>query len=255
MPELPDVETFKRNISSKVKGERIDNVRVLDASMLESKKSDMKKLEKNRIKDVSRYGKYLILESEKNALMFHFGMTGSISYSSKGARPEHAKLILEFDDADLSFVNRRKFGQIKIYGSTDDLITDKGLGPDAMRISKKRFHQVMGKKKGKVKSALMDQSTIAGIGNIYADEILFHSYIRPDRKMEGMGDDEIDRIYDRMKHILRESIKSRADPEKMPQDYLIRRRKQNEDCPLGNGKLKRMRINGRSTYYCPEHQE
>ncbi|MBD3249350.1 formamidopyrimidine-DNA glycosylase, partial [Candidatus Woesearchaeota archaeon] len=149
---------------------------------------------------------------------------------------------------------------IDIAKSIDKFIEEKELGADALSINKKELVELAEDSRGAVKNFLMDQSKIAGIGNIYADEILFQEGIHPKKKIENIDEKQLRKMYSTMKRVLKMGIKKQG--ERFPSGYLIgRRRAVSRDdekaakCPRCSGKIKNMTVGGRSTYYCDKHQK
>ncbi|MGA8853002.1 MAG: zinc finger domain-containing protein, partial [Christiangramia sp.] len=121
--------------------------------------------------------------------------------------------------------------------------------------SKKEFLELFEKKKGSIKTALMDQSFIAGLGNLYVDEILYHSGIHPKSKVENLSEKDLSAMYNNMVEVLETVTKSKTEGTKIPDTYLRPHRTEGEDCPNGKGKIEMIKVGGRSTYFCPECQE
>ena len=106
-----------------------------------------------------------------------------------------------------------------------------------------------------VKTTLMDQSKIAGIGNVYSDEILFQAKIYPRTQCDHLGEDQIEELYHTMKDVLQTAIDRQADPEQFPQDFITPHRHKGGHCPICGETLKRVRVGSRHAYYCPNRQE
>ncbi|MBD3296998.1 MAG: DNA-formamidopyrimidine glycosylase, partial [Candidatus Omnitrophica bacterium] len=126
---------------------------------------------------------------------------------------------------------------------------------DALEISRTEFEDRIEKKNGSIKSALMDQKLMAGVGNIYADEILFQSHIEPGRKVPDLSEKDMRTIYRNMGRVLKKAVEKKADPEKFPRSWLIPSRDKGGKCPRCGGGLKKKKISGRSTYFCPGCQK
>lgn len=253
MPELPDVEQMRSNMK-KVGGKKIESVHVNKNRMFKVSDSTIRRhLVGNRITKVIRHGKYLFAQiSDGTLLVLHFGMTGDIVYGKN--RYDHRILGLEYSNGkNLNIVSVRKLGIVDVTDDIDNYISKKGIGPDALRISKEEFRRTIGSSSGFIKNVLMDQKKMAGIGNIYADEILYQSNIHPKRRINKLKDSEIDDMYQTMLRILKLAIRHNADPDNYPQTYLISNRKEGACCKKGH--IKKIRVNGRPTYYCPDIQK
>ncbi len=257
MPELPDVESFKRYASRISKGKRIKKVSSKRGRVVKASKKSLSKLEGKRIKKASRHGKYLFIDTGSSVLVLHFGMTGHMEYyDSSEKEPEHSQLVLDFAGSrSLAYINIRKLGRVWLAGSRKSFIEEHDLGPDAMSLTKKRFMGIIKSSGGIIKTALMDQSSIAGIGNIYSDEILYQAGIHPERKASKLKDKEIDRIYNAMKRVVKTAVRHKAQPDDFPASYLTGRRKSGAKCGKCRGRIRKKTIGGRSGYYCPKHQK
>lgn len=257
MPELPDVEVSRSYLAHTVMHKKITDIRTTGGRVFRSPQKDIMKLKNRSFEDTSRHGKYCFLDTDsKTTLVLHFGMTGSVNYYRDNDDPRHAVLVVTFSDGHkFAFINIRKLGKVLVIEDKEKFIRKNSPGPDALTISKREFMKMMRAKKGKIKPALMDQKNIAGIGNIYADEILYHSGIDPGRKTGSLDEDSLNRIYEKIRSVLITAVECGADVEKMPENYLIKRRKKGSPCPLDKGMINKRTIGGRSSYYCPEHQQ
>lgn len=258
MPELPDVEVYRGYLARTVLHKKITDVEINDKQILDASPKEIKKLKGRKFEDVSRQGKYCFLRiSDGRFLVLHFGMTGDVEYYKDKKDPDKGQVIFTFSDGHkFAFINVRKLGKVYLKNSKEDFVEKKGIGPDSSSLSKKEFSEIMDSKRGSIKGALMDQKSLSGIGNIYGDEILYQAGIRPDRKMKDIGEKEISEIHKQTMAVFKAAIKAKARPEGMPKDYLLRgRREEGAKCGKDNGRIKRIKINGRSSYYCPKHQK
>ena len=258
MPELPDVETYRRYLARKVLHKKVADVEIKDHMILGSSEASILSIIGKRFKDTARHGKHCFLELTGGGfLALHFGMTGGVEYREKGkGSSEHVRLVISFSGgAAFAFIDMRRLGRIRVVKSMQDFILKNGLGPDALSVGRKDFENVITSWKGMIKALLMDQRQIAGLGNIYCDEILYHSGTNPRKSTSKLDGSEIDRIYNSMKKVLKAAIQRRADSGRMPANYLLRRRKKGASCGLDGGKIERVKVGGRSTYYCTSHQK
>lgn len=240
MPELPEVEYF-RKYSTKVLGKKITRVEVKEPAVLTVKPSKLKKLTGKAFKETHRHGKYLFLKQSDKTLVAHFGMTGSVSYY-KERLPDYPAVIFSLaNEHHYSINSTRKLGEVGLINSIKSFIKEKELGPDAIRVSKKEFKKLFSERRGMVKTALMDQSLIAGIGNIYSDEILFQLGWHPCTKLK---DRDLGQLYKTMNKVLSKLSGS-----------LINNRSPGKRCPKCGGRIKRIKVSSRSSYYCNKHQE
>jgi formamidopyrimidine-DNA glycosylase len=257
MPELPDVEAFKKYLDSKALHKKIKEVEVLDKSLLNtSPKTLQDKLTYQEFEGSKRIGKNLLVRAGKDSwLVLHFGMTGYLEYYRENEKvPKYSKVLFHFDnDHCLSFINKRKLGFVDLTADVEKWRRDKKIGPDALALDLSEFREIISRKKSKIKSALTDQKAIAGIGNIYADEILFQAGIHPE--MSKLSDDQVKGLFNKMKQVLETAIKNDAQPDALPSHYLLHHRKEGDDCPKCGGKIEKITIAGRSSYVCPACQK
>ncbi len=261
MPELPDVEIFRRYFQSTALHQPVAAVQVPSPKLLRDLSASRlgRKLHGRTFVATSRHGKYLLAEVPgKGHLVLHFGMTGFLKYHRRAeAGPVHAALILEFDNGyRLVFDCQRKFGEIRWHRSVAELRQAKELGPDPLRdgFEGKDFRRILRRRRGAIKSLLMNQQALAGIGNVYSDEILFQAGMHPRRPVSDLDEDEIRQLYGRVGSVLQQAIDCRVGEKGWPKGWLLPRREAGETCPRCGGTIERLKISGRHAYCCPEHQ-
>ncbi|RJP16198.1 MAG: Fpg/Nei family DNA glycosylase [Candidatus Abyssobacteria bacterium SURF_5] len=261
MPELPDVETFRRYFESTSLGRTIERVDVLDRRMLDdiSPRKLQLALAKKKFTDSVRCGKYLLANvSNDGSLTLHFGMTGYLAYLTDGQEPpRHTRVLIQFTNGDrLAFVNQRIFGRVGLVEDADRLRELKSLGPDALasNLDLDAFRKIVAGRIGKIKAILMNQKLIAGIGNIYSDEILFQAGVHPETRARDLDEAALKHLFRSMKQVLEEVIECQADSRKIPESFLLSHRSRDGRCPKDGKKLSRAKILGRTAYFCPEHQ-
>jgi len=257
MPELPDVEVFRRFAENHALKQRIKKVEVEEPKIADSSKETLQEsLEGHQVTRAERTGKYLILPTEtENTLVMHFGMTGWLDYGND-QKPEYTKASLIFDNGySLYFVNPRKLGRLYITDNIHAFLEQMKIGPDALAIRENDFLRKMKRKKGMLKSALMDQKFLSGIGNIYSDEILFQAGLHPKTKISDLNEAHVGNLFIQMKEVLQQAIEHQANPENMPGHFIIPRRKEGEPCPSCGGTVKKDKLSGRGFYYCPGCQK
>jgi len=260
MPELPEVETYRRYFAKHALGQRIVRVDVRDERILGEvrKETFVRKLRGREFSEARRHGKHLFANAGAAWLHLHFGMTGDLAYYRDDARePRFAKVIFAFDGgAKLAFEDMRLFGLADLIDAPDDFIAAKGLGADPLdpSFTQKKFDQLLERRKGSMKSLLMSQEILAGLGNLYVDEILFHTAIHPRRPVHKLRDTERKAVYTTMRRILREAIARHGREAELPGRYLIHHREEGERCPRCGGTIRRTVVFGRTTYFCGTHQ-
>ncbi|MGC9368021.1 MAG: Fpg/Nei family DNA glycosylase [Paracoccaceae bacterium] len=259
MPELPEVEVFRRTFAERGVGHRIESVRLDDPGRLRGARPDELRaaLEQDRFAGVRRHGKILFAETGGGAvLVMHFGMTGELRFPAAGeAEPEGAVLRLTFADGSrLAVLSRRKLGWVELAEDAEDYLSAHRIGPDALEISAPAFAERIGAGRGSLKSALMDQSKIAGIGNVYSDEILFRAGLLPRGRGQDLGAAQLGRLHATMQSELERAIETLASGRDLPEDWLAQHREKGARCPRCGTPLRREKISGRSAYFCPRCQ-
>lgn len=274
MPELPDVELWRQYLKDTSLRRTIDSVAVDAAKLREAAPEEelRETLVEGQLTDVRRHGKHLFARIDDDGwLRLHFGMTGYLRYYEEeepgdegtGA-PEHTCLRLDFSDrGHLAFVNVRKLGQIGLVDDPDSFVEERGLGPDpvADELSRETFRERLSGRRGMVKSTLMNQEVLAGLGNEYVDEILLDAGIHPRTKVADLGPEAVEQLYDSVRRVLAEAIEALrpgpegdVDPGAFPEQFLLPDREPGTSCPRCGGEIRKTQVSGRSAYYCPEHQ-
>jgi formamidopyrimidine-DNA glycosylase len=259
MPELPDVETFCRYLNRTGLHKKIIEVEISDTRILERISAAKLKegLKGRSIEKGRRRGKYLPAELDNNRyLILHFGMTGELAYyKHESEQPDYGRVTLRFDNSYyLSYISKRLLGKVSLVSDIEDYFHLNDIGPDALAADKDTVISRIRRSRGKIKSALMNQKKISGIGNIYSDEILFQAGIHPERDCGTLDQDDIDRIYAKIRKVLETAIDQQADPNRLPEDFLLPHRNEGESCPSCGGTVKQGKLSGRSYYFCPSCQ-
>lgn len=245
----------RRYIEADCQGSTIIKANVRDPSILEQVSSRLfnRAVRGMKINRVVRHGKQLFLELDQNYLTIHLGMTGDVIVLKGRERlPKHARVVLHLDGGRrLVYDDARKFGAIGIAGSIARFIGERKLGPDALTMSKEDFITRVRRSHRPIKSLLLDQHVVAGVGNLYADECLHQSRVHPQRATSELSQGELETIWLEMRHVLWASIKVSTDFQKLPQGFLLRSRTEGAPCPRGDGALISIKLGGRTTMFCP----
>ncbi|HZR31852.1 MAG TPA: bifunctional DNA-formamidopyrimidine glycosylase/DNA-(apurinic or apyrimidinic site) lyase [Terriglobales bacterium] len=277
MPELPEVETIARGLAQQVTGESIESVWL--GSKPEPLKSPAREiartLEHARIADIRRVGKHIVVDLEnsgssrkrssaqKSQWIVHLGMTGSLVVCPPDAEVEkHTHAIVRLGSGrELRFVDPRRFGRLSIVRSSNGFAAS-GLEP--LDVGFELFVGLFRKRKTPIKSALLNQKLLSGVGNIYADESLFRAGIRPRRRAATLTRDELRRLYESVQQVLNEailaggsSINDYVDARGEPGMFQMQHRvygREGEPCLTCRTPVKRIVIAGRSSHYCPQCQ-
>jgi formamidopyrimidine-DNA glycosylase len=261
MPELPDVELYKRHLDATCRGRRIRDVVVSDTRVLAgiSASELHRALAGTRIAGSRRHGKHLLVELEGNGLLaLHFGMNGALQHFIDGEEdPPYDRVRLDFADGHhLAYVNPRRIGEVALASDAASFVAAHELGPDALdpAFDFAALAKAVAGSRRDVKSLLMDQSTVAGIGNIYSDEILFQARLHPRTRTGGLDRAARRRLFEAMKSVLETAIASGAGAERLvdrlPHSFLLPQRKKGGHCPRCGGPLATEKFAGRTGYYC-----
>jgi formamidopyrimidine-DNA glycosylase len=253
MPELPEVEMYKRYFERHGLGQTIARVRVLDARIAGTRK--LHQLAGRSFRGARRHGKHLFVDAGGLWLHMHFGMSGDLAYFTNEQTPRFARLIFDFDNgAHLAFEDMRLFGMVDLTTSPDDYIREHELGPDPLQIDLRRFRALLTKRRGRIKALLLSQDVIAGIGNLYADEALYRSEIDPKRPVDRLTDAEVKALFTNIRKVLQEAIAFKSRGGDYPGRFLVQHREEGDHCPRCGGTIRRTVVAGRTTYFCARHQ-
>ncbi len=265
MPELPDVETFKGVLAENALGKTIARVVVADRRILGKLAAPTftRRLQGARLLAVRRYGKHLMARIDRGGwLTLHFGMTGALHFvPAPEPPPPFTRVRLDFADGGcLAYTNKRMIGRVGLIEDAADFIAAEKLGPDALdpRFDLPAFKAAMLGSKRDVKSVLMDQHIIAGIGNIYSDEILFQARLNPAAPADTLAPSQIKQLFVTMRKVLETAVALGAGAEqftaRMPKGSLLPERKKGGHCPRCGSPLKILKVGGRTAYCCPQCQ-
>ena len=268
MPELPEVETVKETLKLKLIGKKIKDVKVYyDGIIAYPEVKEFSKQIKNLpIKDIKRRGKWLMFDLDKYYLLSHLRMEGKYFFKNKEDKldnHEHVVFTLD-DDEELRYRDTRKFGKMYLIKKEDinsiGPIKDLGLEPWDDSLTKEYLRDKYKNKKLPIKTVLLDQSIIVGIGNIYADEILFLSKLNPLIKCCDLKDNDLNNIIKYTKEVLEKAIKLGGTTIRTYtsvdgvhgrfQNELLIHGKDKDVCPNCGQPVEKIRVGGRGTYYC-----
>ena len=259
MPELPDVILEQRNFKKHFLKKTIKNIEIKAPKLLPSgsEKTFIKTLIGEVFTRCEQHGKHLFLAtSGKMGVALHFGMTGTLSYGkSIDEAPSYNCMTIEFEKDFLFYSDRRRLGKLSLVGSMDELIKEHKLGPDALKVGLKEFQEILSAKTGKIKPVLLDQSLVAGLGNVYIDEVLWQARIHPESSVKAFTDKEFKLIHSKIAPILEKAIELDGERGEFPKGkYLISHREEGELCPRDKEKLIVKSVGGRTTFFCNECQ-
>lgn len=265
MPELPEVETLKRELGKAILGKKILEVIINNPKVIkEPKKEDfIKGLKNASIKNVLRKGKLLILElSSGKSLAIHLKLTGQLIYPGNS---KQSRISFKLSDGEsLDFRDQRLLGELRLLDDWRTLRFVKELGPEPFDLTEEEFKEMLSKKKTKIKPLLMDQVFISGVGNLYAAEALFRAKIHPQRPSSSLSDKEKELLFKEIKETLLEAIKYKGSSVDQylqlsgePGDYIKYLKvydREGKPCRVCKTPIKRIDLGGRGTYFCPKCQ-
>lgn len=270
MPELPEVETILRTLKPKLLKRSVRRVEVLLRKVIREPGAEQfaEQLSGRTITDVERRGKYLLFKlSGSLVLVVHLRMTGRLLYVNHDIpKDEYTHVVFYLDNGkELRFLDMRKFGTMDLVPA--DKLEMLGflnkLGPDALEPSLTRdvFKKRLKGKTGQIKKVLLDQTFITGIGNIYANEILWMARIHPERPVTTLTPREVGKLYHAMREVLSSAVEHQGttirdyvDGDGRPggyQELLAVHGRENQPCPLCGNPILRVKNGGRSAYFCP----
>ena len=271
MPELPEVETIRRDLTSRIVGRIIVEAWVSsDAPKLvqdESAAAFCRRLVGRRIGELDRRGKYLLIRLEGGLTwIVHLRMTGGLIHA-RGGRPEERFLRARFrldDGSHVCYVDLRKLGTMWLVDDESKVVGKLGPEPLGEAFGPRELHRLLAKRSAPVKAVLLDQAAIAGIGNIYADEALFEAGIRPAKAARALSRRAAERLHRAVQKVLVEALEDRgssfrdyvdAEGEQGMHQLRVKVfRRTGERCYVCGRAIKRVRVGGRSTHYCPKCQ-
>jgi formamidopyrimidine-DNA glycosylase len=256
VPELPDVEGFRRVLSHQAQGQRIERIEVADSGVLRniSPRGMRSALEGRRFQEPDRHGKWLLAGTDGPTLLFHFGMSGSLVWESDSGRHRHDRVIFGLEKGELCYRDQRKLQGLWLVVDDQEAWRVMGpLGPDAFLISQSELVDRLAARRGALKAVLMDQRVLAGLGNLLVDEILWQSRISPRRPADRLDTNNLERLYRSMQRVLRESVSEGRVPPKRSWLTGVRDRAL-AVCPRCGQGLERARLGGRTSYWCSKCQ-
>jgi formamidopyrimidine-DNA glycosylase len=263
MPELPEVETIARGLRSLVRGKRIRDVGVKWPRTVDARSLPLASLRGQNILDVGRVGKYVAIAMEDGrTLTIHLRMTGSLQVEPASKKAEHhERLTIRFDDGlALKFVDPRKFGRVRLLEGDATEVLGVGIDPFDRTLNAKTFVALLAGRRTPIKTWLLDQRRLAGVGNIYACEALFYAGIRPKRPAGRLTATERIGLLKSVRRVLRRAIKHRGSS---LNDYVDAEGKEGGfqkqfavygrhglPCKQCRSTVRRILLAQRSTFYC-----
>jgi formamidopyrimidine-DNA glycosylase len=259
MPELPDIEIFKRYVDATSLHQKIGKVGVRNEKVLGavSARKLQGTLKGRSFDSTRRQGKNLFVKLDDGGwMLMHFGMTGSLAYfENPDDEPPHSRLLFTFENGyHLAFDDGRMFGRVDLIEDPEAFARDRELGPDPLDLDAVSFRERLRKTRGGIKATLMNQKMLAGIGNLYSDEILFQARIHPRTSVAQLDDPTLENLHKETLRVLNKAIEQEAYPQELPDSFLLSHRQEGARCPRGNGQIQKIKAAGRTAYLCPTCQ-
>ena len=273
MPELPEVETVKESLKIRLVGRKFKSVNIIYDNIIAypNVKDFGEKIKNQVINDMRRRGKFIVFDLDDYYLLSHLRMEGKYFFKTKDDEIlKHEHVIFNLDNnEELRYMDTRKFGKMYLIKKEDidkvGPLCDLGLEPWDEKLDANYLLDKYKKKKLPIKSVLLDQSIIVGIGNIYADEILFLCKLNPLKPCNMITKKEANNIIKYTKEVLEKAIKMGGTTIRsyssvdgvhgLFQEELLVHGKDNGICPICKNKIEKIRVGGRGTYYCPKCQK
>ncbi len=270
MPELPEVETIRNKFRQGTKeipslvSKRVTGVDLLWARTLESPtaKEFASRIVGQRFTDIGRRGKYLLFHLEKDTLVIHLRMSGDLWFEAADdpIAPHHRLLIFLDNEHRLAFNDTRKFGRVWLIEETETLLGHLGPEPLEDSFTSQDFHQRLGKYRRQIKPLLLDQSFLAGVGNIYADEALHLAKLHPLTRSHTLGIKDATLLFDNIRAVLEEGIQRNGASIDWVyrggdfQNYFQVYQRTGEPCYQCATPIERITVGQRGTHFCPQCQ-
>jgi formamidopyrimidine-DNA glycosylase len=259
VPELPDVEVYRRRLVAATRRHVLRGAAVVDRQVLvgTSTRALDRGLSGAHVAGTTRRGKtlYAVMRRPPH-LRLHFGMTGDlVPAADDEEEPQHTRVVFLLSGRRrLLFVDQRRLGQVGLVDDVDADIAEHGLGPDALDLDPPGLASLLRESRGGLKATLTDQAQIAGLGNIYTDEVLFHARLDPRAAAADLSGDGVRRLHRQIRRVVDRAVNADADPGAMPRGWLLHRREEGAHCSRGNGRIRPFSVGGRRGYWCPACQ-
>lgn len=273
MPELPEVETIARSLGPRLRGRAIAAIELLHRPLLRrGGREGLEAVRGRRVLGVRRRGKMLLVECQGGrTLAFHLKMTGQFLFAKEGEpRDKHTRLVLRFEDGrdELRFRDVRKFGFLLCLegppeSACGELAT---LGPEPLEVGLPEFAAILGARKSRIKALLLDQTRIAGIGNIYADEMLFAARVHPETPASSLRPEAVGRLHAAVREVLGAAVAAGGstlsddgyrDADGNAGGFQLSHKvygRAGEPCAACGAPIRMTRVAGRSSHFCPRCQ-
>ena len=272
MPEIAEVETVRNTLKNIILNKKIVDVNIIYPKIIESDIKDFKDILIGRkFIDIDRIGKWLMFDLNDYYLLSHLRMEGK--YFVKKSTDDiikHEHIIISFEDGtDLRYHDTRKFGRMNLVKKSDidkvEAIKKQGIEANSEKLTKEYLYDKIHKKNIPIKGLLLDQTIISGLGNIYANEVMFDAKVRPSKLGKDISLEDCDLIVKASKKIIDAAIKDGGTTIKSYtsslgvtgkfQQHLMVHKREGQECKVCGTLIENIKIGGRSTYFCPKCQK
>jgi len=264
MPELPEVETFARQLKPALVGKTIlsADLRWNRTLAVPSPKKFKEQIKGQKILDVGRRAKFLNIQFADYNLLIHLRMSGDLSIRDSTIRPEkHDRLVLQLsDNKSLAFNDTRKFGRVWLMAQPEEVLGKLGPEPLSREFTPAWLYEALQQKRRKLKPLLLDQTFLAGLGNIYTDEALHRAKLHPVAVSDSVTRKQAEALHEAIRKVLKEGIRRNGASIDWVyrggqfQNYFRVYDREGQPCPVCGTEIKRITVGQRSTHYCPKCQ-
>lgn len=269
MPELPEVEIRRQYLETSSLYQPIEHIDVEDKKLLTTDYDTLlRTLVSRQFTGTRRVGKNLFVLTDAPGVIvrMHFGMTGDLEYYHATLdRPRFARIVFQFSNGfNLGFLCPRKFERVGLVDDIDTYLRDKKIAPDGLDMSLLELTERVRRKRALIKPVLLDQSTVAGLGNWIVDEVLFQARVHPEQRADTLTDAQMGALHDAIRLVLETAIRYEATYRDFPNSFLIHVREWDDSpyddveahkyCPRCKTRIVQSVVGGRTTYYCPNEQ-
>jgi formamidopyrimidine-DNA glycosylase len=264
MPELPEIATLARDMNKELADRTITAVEVIQPKCLNLPEDDfVRAVQGARIQEVTSHGKWIMAKLDDGWLVLNLGMGGEILLTDREHLPEKRRLILDLDDGTALAINFWWFGNVHYVKALVDHPQIAGLGPDFMSLTLEDFQELLRGRRGGIKSFLLNQKRIAGIGNVYVQDPLFQAGIHPLRNIDSLSDDETEALWRAARQTLQESIglggshweqNLYGEQGKWDSSYLLVAYREGQPCPVCGTLVQKIKTGSTNTHICPHCQ-
>jgi formamidopyrimidine-DNA glycosylase len=264
MPELPEIAVFARDMQKELPGRRIGGIEVLQPKCLNLPEEAFRRaLVKATIERITPHGKWLQVETSQGWLLLNLGMGGEILLTTRDRLPEKFRLIVDIDGDDCLAINFWWFGYAHYVEHVADHPMVSQLGPDFMSLSLDEFRDLLRGRRGGIKSFLLNQKRVAGIGNVYGQDPLFKAGIHPLRRINTLSDEEIEALWQALRETLQESIdlggshweqNLYGEHGRWDSSFFLVAYREGKPCPTCATAVEKIKTGSTSTHICPSCQ-